>query len=239
MALFFEIIDGTSKGKKCKIAAGLQIGRSRGDFIVNDPKISSLHAQVEQDAKGELILVDAGSSNGIVINQQKVRSIKIMRGVAFRLGKTSFKIVEGDANDSAAISVKRHDSWQAPIRYALQEQLPKVKKPELSKTLITWEPFAKPLRLSFIQGIQAEDEWILGFGPRQAGAAQADLFLKEPTAPDLAFELFATDEGVEFKTEYPKIVKINGASVETSSLKDNDIIEIGITKIKINYLLTP
>ncbi|MGE0633582.1 MAG: FHA domain-containing protein, partial [Pseudobdellovibrionaceae bacterium] len=234
--LFFEIIEGPSQGKKCRITPGLQIGRSKGDFLVNDPKISSLHAQVEQDAKGNLLLVDTGSSNGIVINQQKVRQIKIMRGVVFRLGKTAFKIVESDTFDPISLALMGHETGHAFLRHKLQEQVLALGDPFVSLKTSNVYPFRYPMRMTFIQGIQAEEDWILGFGPRKAGSAQLDLFLKDPAAPDLAFELIPEKGGVNFRTFFPEIVKVNGDSLSSCTLHDDDVIEIGITRIQINFL---
>lgn len=230
MALFIEIIEGSGKGRKCKVTAGLQIGRAKGDFIVNDPKISGLHAQIEEDAKGNLILADAGSSNGIIINQQKVRQIKIMLGVTFQLGKTHFRIIETELSPIIS-SMLEKETWRAVLRRCLSaEPAPSQNQQSLV------EAFVQPLKLSFIQGIQAEEEWLLGFGPRQAGSSQFDLFLKDSVAPDIAFELRPSPEGVELINRAPEILKINDQSPTVCLLKNDDMIEIGLTKIKVSFI---
>ena len=71
---------------------GLVIGRgSDADLRINDPGISRSHAQirVNRHASGlEVDIVDLGSTNGIVVNGQKVRHAVLGEGSRIEIGST-------------------------------------------------------------------------------------------------------------------------------------------------------
>jgi pSer/pThr/pTyr-binding forkhead associated (FHA) protein len=91
------------------------------------------------------------------------------------------------------------------------------------------------VKLTFIGGVQAETRWILGYGPRRAGAASIDLPIFESGAPDVCFEIIPSPEGVTFRTNHPKEVTLNGEQLRVQSLKEGDMIAIGQTRIEVEF----
>ena len=73
-------------------APGLTIGRgTEADLRINDPGISRLHAQirVNHGAAGDQVdIVDLGSTNGIVVDGQKVRHAMLAEGTRIEIGST-------------------------------------------------------------------------------------------------------------------------------------------------------
>src|SRR5918994_3068140 len=71
---------------------GLLIGRgSEADLRINDPGISRNHAQIRvtgRDASLQIDIVDLGSTNGIVVNGQKVRHAVLGEGSRIEIGST-------------------------------------------------------------------------------------------------------------------------------------------------------
>jgi len=71
---------------------GLVIGRgTEADLRINDPGISRLHAEIRVNGTsgGEQIdIVDLGSTNGIVVNGQKVRHAVLEEGTRIEIGTT-------------------------------------------------------------------------------------------------------------------------------------------------------
>jgi hypothetical protein len=71
---------------------GLVIGRgSEADLRINDPGISRRHAQIRVDAAGpqvQIDIVDLGSTNGIVVNGQKVQQAALQEGTRIEIGST-------------------------------------------------------------------------------------------------------------------------------------------------------
>ena len=71
---------------------GLVIGRgSDADLRINDPGISRMHAQIRVNSSGQglqIDIVDLGSTNGIVVNGQKVRQAVLYEGSRIEIGST-------------------------------------------------------------------------------------------------------------------------------------------------------
>ena len=71
---------------------GLVIGRgSDADLRINDPGISRRHAQIRVSAAGPQVkidIVDLGSTNGIVVNGQRVQQAALHEGSRIEIGST-------------------------------------------------------------------------------------------------------------------------------------------------------
>jgi hypothetical protein len=71
---------------------GLVIGRgSDADLRINDPGISRRHAQIRVSAAGPQVkidIVDLGSTNGIVVNGQRVEQAALQEGSRIQIGST-------------------------------------------------------------------------------------------------------------------------------------------------------
>jgi FHA domain/von Willebrand factor type A domain len=60
------------------------------DIVIDDQFMSSRHCEVRNEG-GNYKLVDLGSTNGIVVNDKKVREHELVDNDQFRLGRTEFK----------------------------------------------------------------------------------------------------------------------------------------------------
>jgi hypothetical protein len=72
-----------------------RIGRGTDtDLRIDDPGISRNHAEIRQQG-GDVTIVDAGSTNGIVINGQKVQQARLDDGATVVLGSTTLTFHAG------------------------------------------------------------------------------------------------------------------------------------------------
>jgi Protein of unknown function (DUF3662)/FHA domain len=66
-----------------------RIGRGTDcDLRIDDPGISRHHAEIRQQG-GDVVIVDAGSTNGIVIDGERVEQARLVNGARIQLGNTS------------------------------------------------------------------------------------------------------------------------------------------------------
>jgi Protein of unknown function (DUF3662)/FHA domain len=66
-----------------------RIGRgSDCDLRIDDPGISRHHAEIRQQG-GDVVIVDAGSTNGIVIDDERVEQARLADGARIQLGSTT------------------------------------------------------------------------------------------------------------------------------------------------------
>ncbi|WP_415063460.1 FHA domain-containing protein [Bdellovibrio sp.] len=229
MVTFIEIVDGPNEGSRFKVEEGLTLGRSKADIIIKDPKVSSTHAQFAIDGKGQFVLVDLDSSNGLHIAGRRVKKVALLSGVIFEVGRTQFQVVT--VEEEAAIDFSRLITWRSIIKERLQD----LEVPQNFSSRVL-QSFSPALKLSFIQGIQTDEEIILGYGPRHAGADSLDIELLDEEAPKEAFELHPGPGMVEIKIKALGRVTLNNKSIDAEMLKDGDLISVGNTLIKVTYL---
>jgi len=229
MVLFLEILDGPQQGSRFKIENGHVIGRNRGNIPINDEKVSGAHAKFELDNKGQFVLTDLDSSNGIRSGNRRVKRVAMMPGVVFRLGRTTFQVVT--AEEPLAEQFSRARTWKENLADALPLETVRNRVPEGAA-----KPFSPPLNLKFIQGLQTDESLLLGYGPRRAGAQSLDIDIKDPEAPSLAFEILPGDGLAQLRNLCRNKLKLNNKQVETEILQDGDLIQIGTTIIKVNYI---
>jgi hypothetical protein len=227
MVTFLEILSGPQMGLKYQLEAGLQIGRTKGHVLIEDPKVSGLHAQVEIDERGQLFLNDLNSVNGIYINGLQLRRIALLPGTSFEIGRTLFKVVQMDTEEVLVSPM----TWQEALRQLVSKMAP---APTEDRPKI--QVFTNPLRLTFVQGIQTDKSLVLSYGPRSFGANSLDVELLDPEAPSLAFEIHPLPGGALFKNLAPKSVSLNKQIIQSENLNDGDMISVGNSQILVSYI---
>ena len=69
----FWVKEGSRRGQIHKIKDGTTIGRSRGDIIMDDPKVSNPHAKLTLENE-QFVIWDFGSKNGTSVNGERIRA---------------------------------------------------------------------------------------------------------------------------------------------------------------------
>lgn len=231
MILFLEVLSGPLQGSKYRIRPGLAIGRREGDILlVDDGKVSGLHGKVELDNKGQQVLIDQGSANGFVINNRRVKKIAMIPGVTFRVGDTGFIAVELSESEAEALAPQK--TWRDHLVEALE------KSPAENRVIpgaaLTFTP---AVQLEFVQGLQTDELVTLGYGPRTAGQGHLDIELKEPEAPEVAFEIHPGPGAALFRDKSGGKILVNSkAPKDNQLLNDGDVIGLGATLIRVRYL---
>jgi pSer/pThr/pTyr-binding forkhead associated (FHA) protein len=99
-------LEGTLAGRSFPIAdGGLDIGRAEENHVVllNDPAVSRFHARLLYD-NGSLWLRDAGSRNGVFVNDKRLTDHKDLRvGDVVRIGQSVFEVRwQGDEGEATS-----------------------------------------------------------------------------------------------------------------------------------------
>ncbi len=229
MDLFFDVIEGAAKGSRHKIKNGMSVGRLEGDLILNDSKVSSLHARVGKDDRGRFLLVDNNSSNGMFINGQRVGKATLLPGLTLQIGQTLLKVVE---EGFGAFVLQPEKNWEEMLEEAFIKGETLVK--QIDKGVSLFQP---ALKLTFIQGIQTDQIWELSYGPRHFGKASFEFPLFEPNCPDQCFVLAPLSPSeIEFQTRHPHKVLLNEQEKSSEKIKRGTLIRIGDTVIEIDFI---
>ncbi len=105
MATYIIVTDGPMKGERFEIKGGERVGRDQGEIVLNDPKVSHLHALIKKSLLGQLTLADQKSKNGIIFEGKQVDRVKLNDGVEFRIGANSFKVETATKDDKTHTKV--------------------------------------------------------------------------------------------------------------------------------------
>lgn len=230
MVILLEVLTGNSKGQLFRVTSGKTLGRSRGDWIFDDSNMSSSHAKIELDNKRQFVLVDLQSSNGILLNKQKVRRVALLPGVKFFLGKTGF-VVRSTSEAEADLLVPLL-GWKDLLKDYL------TKNPPANEFVQKVFAFSPILELDFLQGPSLEETWIIGFGPRLVGSASWDLELLDPESPENAFQLVADLGKPRLLNLCGERLKVNSQVVESVILTDGDEITIDRYRLKVRFRIS-
>lgn len=244
MSLLLEVLLKNNLSEQYPLYNGLKIGRKKGDILINDLKMSALHACIETDLEGHLKLVDLGSANGIIFEGRRVKKLELTPGLSFQMGHTRFRIVESEeASDPLELGFSLAEPDIAPSKAASEplssplDESQRRDQNQLSQILqraaltirdssVPIRPFSPPLKVSIINGPQAHTQWILSYGPRKIGSQTLDLLIFDQNTPDVCFELVPQEDGTLFMTAYPDHVLFNGKEKSSEMVKDGDEITI-------------
>ncbi|MCE3010688.1 MAG: FHA domain-containing protein [Proteobacteria bacterium] len=221
MSYYLEIISGPVPLGRFKVKAGYRLGRSTGEILLPDSKISALHAQIETDQNGQYFLVDRGSSNGIKVDGKKVDRLRLLQGIIFQVGKTLLRVVLETEPEDEEETRPRVQTWKD----SLFEELPRLKKSNLPADGLI-QPFRRRVFLEFTAGPQAPKSLAIGYGPRIFGRDSLDFELIEPLAEDASFRIAAVNGNPVLQPLQPGVL-INGVEGGDIELRHGDEIRLG------------
>lgn len=260
MNIALKIITGPQMGQIFTVNKALTIGR-QGDIVLEDPKVSGVHAHIAKSSSGRWMLTDNESKNGIRVKDIRVKGVSLKPGVRFEIGDSTFEVMGTDAPKEAPSPVKGRSTpserpavVNAPAAAdggpAMTPEKPKKKQRYWYDVLAEFlshnrnafsdkpaalAPLEPALVLEFVRGIQMNSKWILGYGPRRFGPRCIDLPIWEPNAPEVCFEIHPTKDGILFKTDHAGKVRLNDQAVDSHILRVGDTISIHETLIEVDF----
>jgi pSer/pThr/pTyr-binding forkhead associated (FHA) protein len=92
VVLCLEMVEGDAVGTRYPLKDKTVIGRSKTDINTNDAKTSRHHAAIELKEDG-YYFIDLKSTNGSFINDQEVRTKRLVAGDLIKIGDASFKVI--------------------------------------------------------------------------------------------------------------------------------------------------
>ena len=257
-SMILRITSGLLEGKVFPVEENAVLGRSKGNILLEDPKISNPHAQIYK-SDNQYILKNLSSKRGIRYRDKTVSFIILQPGVVFQLGSTTFQVDENVPLSQVTGTSQEQNVSLSQVTGTSQEQsvsslsvpneqidtdgedikIEFLKQLESSVRILKDESrslnFLKnPIQLQFEQGAQKNTVWNLCYLPRKIGSIDADLPLIDPQAPEISFELFLEKEKVMFFTYHKDIVLLNYQHTQKTPLKDGDLIIIGAVYIRVS-----
>lgn len=251
MGLSLKIISGPQAGKIFTIKPGMIVGRAETDVTISDPKISGRHAKFEINKDGALVLTDLGSTNGMRVQGQRIMQVVLAPGLQVKIGNTDCLFDEFD-NKVDAPSAENEKLPPIPAVDTNENDASIVIEPatwteyfsdlsvsaqsKINSDRHKLYPFKPLLKLTAIQGLQAGQEWSLGYGPRAVGIHSLDVILMSPESPKIAFTITPSGPNAKFATESPEKVRLNGQSKKAEILQEGDLIQFENTTLRVSFI---
>ncbi|HPI40827.1 MAG TPA: FHA domain-containing protein, partial [Pseudobdellovibrionaceae bacterium] len=226
---YLEGLEGPLAGGYYLLENGTTFGRSQGDIILKDSKVSTSHAKVVVDAAGRYFVLDLDSGNGLFLGDQRVKKVSLLSGVVFQIGRSAFKVHEGAIQDIERLGIIR--PWRSRLISLLENVT--LKDDYIKGNGL---PFIPAIKLEFIQGIQLSQSETFYYGPRMVGQKSLDLELLDPKAPEKAFLLIPQGRSAKIKIFDSQKVLINNQPLKEHNLREGDIIGFGSSLIQVSYV---
>jgi RNase P/RNase MRP subunit p29 len=239
MGLHFIILDSTDPsvlGKSIELKPGLIIGRAKGNLIIEDDRISTVHAEIQVNNQGEFFLVDKDSRNGIKVQGKRITKLLLSPGVIFQIGNTLIETTY--VKTQPQIHDQKDDG--SDLRTEAYDLLENIELLEFNSKKPMF--FDKPIKLNVIQGVQLNQSWQLEYGPYKFGSGCVGGILIGDNMPLEVFEVYETNSGKMIRVlGEERVVRLNTILLTNESIIDNgDIISIHlsgneITRIKFEF----
>lgn len=121
---FLKVVSGARQGLNVPLSNSqpLMIGRKRGDLLLEDPLVSSSHAQIVP-RDDTWVLQDLGSTNGTMVDGRLIREVALRPGAEISVGNTRMVLFVGMAESSISSSPRSAAGGQLEIAWLLDEEL--------------------------------------------------------------------------------------------------------------------
>jgi pSer/pThr/pTyr-binding forkhead associated (FHA) protein len=228
MGLELKIIDSTDSsviGKVYEIQPGIVIGRAKGNIIIEDDRMSSVHAEIQVNNQGDCFLVDKDSRNGIKVEGKRITKLLLTEGQVFQIGNT---VIEAIFNANPVKSTSNQELKEKNLFLEAERLIS-----ETSKSSEDFKPpvfFNDPLKLIVIQGLQLNQKWVLDYGPFKFGSGCVGGLLIGKNMPETVFELTQSASGFIIKplTKSPIIFLNTVPLLNDSLIEKGDILSLEI-----------
>jgi pSer/pThr/pTyr-binding forkhead associated (FHA) protein len=242
---FLKVVSGSRQGLNVALTANepLVIGRKRGDLVLDDPLVSSTHAQIICREDG-FIIQDMGSTNGTLVDGRLIREAPLRPGAEIAIGNSRLVLFVGlDDADTENSVLETARSSATELAWLLDEELVEFKGPQ-DRTSSSNDVIDQDLRLP--PSLRATVECVAGadagkvfrftrgnvtIGRKTGEIPLTDLEISRRHAVIEVFGremIFLRDLGSTNGTYH------NGQRVKVSRLRNGDTVGIGRSVLKLD-----
>jgi pSer/pThr/pTyr-binding forkhead associated (FHA) protein len=242
---FLKVVVGSRQGLNVPLPDDepLVIGRKRGDLLLDDPLVSSTHAQLIPRDDG-WVIQDLGSTNGTLVDGRLVREATLRPGAEISIGNTRMVLFVGLEDSGSEMRTQESGATRAlELAWLLDEELVELKGPA-DKTRSAADVIDQDLRLP--PGLRTSVECVAGadagkvfrftrgsvtIGRRTGEVPLADLEISRRHAVIEVFGremIFLRDLGSTNGTYH------NGQRISVSRLRNGDTIGVGRSVLKLD-----
>ena len=205
----------------------MTIGRSAdNDIVIDDPKISRHHARLINNGNG-FAIEDAGSTNGVMVDERKVSHSSLNNDSVVKIGSTQFRIPDITSSAVANSANKSSVNNIAPKIVANSDKQPVMtmvrEKPVVGNT--TW--------LTIQTGVQQGKRFELDGDLKSIGRSSSNDINVSDSSVSRAHAVVKNQDGkyVIFDNGSSSGTLVNDEKIGGLKLKTNETLSIGETEL--------
>ncbi|MEZ4704378.1 MAG: FHA domain-containing protein [Bdellovibrionota bacterium] len=235
------VVEGVDHGLTVEIdKSPFTLGRSRADFVLTDKKVSSIHARFEIQGKFAKV-IDENSTNGILLNGQKVRESNLNNLDMIDLGfsKIRVNLVENlkffKQKNLSKEDKERSNESKPDINSMIDEELSAFSKWDLSNPSLKEVRKSKkakyPYGLVVRKGLDRGKEMFFDREEIIIGRSNANFVLKD-TDVSRTHAIITIDASKKLSIKDMNSTNgtyVNQKKITQSDLKVGDLIQVGET----------
>lgn len=261
MYIYFEILSGAEMGQYFRVRPNNRFGSGDCEIKLSDPTLPALHSQILLDNKSRLVLVCTNAVFEISADGKIMKKVILEDGLNLKIANSSLKVhildkPINDAHDPLRPMANLENNLQNLLNPTedLLSRTFKVQRESPNKSLIdglqtllesaqnpnspaSFRLFCRPVVLRIEKGAQAEDEFIVSWGPRDFGPLVLEFPIEFPPFPRVLFTLTPNANGdIVFSTKHSDFARVSGQSDSTCVMKSGDRIIAGNSTILVEFL---
>lgn len=233
MAEYLTVWEGQNPRQTVPLSreAPVVIGRKQCDIVVDDPKVSGRHCQLQWKDNGWWV-EDLGSTNGTFIDGKRVTSHALSESLDVLIGRHRFTISTAKATNRPARGYRSND---AVVSWPLSEDL--VMRTGAEQTLgqtLAW-PSGLRLALEVVTGADAGRVYRVASGSTEIGRDQGGVPLQdtEVSRRHAMLECFGPSALFVRDLGSTNGTYVNGRSVRIARVVSGDTIGVGGTVLRL------
>jgi len=227
LKIYLEVLEGTEAGAKFEIRKlSTTIGRKDCDIILSDPAVSARHCTIEV-SKEDITIYDNNSTNGTFVNGDRVSGCPLKNLDEIKIGESKllisivsdpYAIYEGQVAEVEVSALKPDEGT-----FVIAEGVPNPKLPEEFQAV-----------LEVVEGPNKGERFKLSHRSTVLGRSQeADVILSDDAVSGrhCQIEIHSKDKITIKDLASTNGTRVNGVLVSAVKIRNQDIIEIGKTKM--------
>lgn len=264
MYTYLEITSGSNKGMVYRLQPNLRVGSSsQCEVPLLDPEAPPIHSMIMLDHKDQMVLVCTNAVYEIVANNRIVKKTVLEDDKSLQIANTHlrvritqkplvgavdpFLLRQAELPNNTVLTSKEILEINDQSKIAIIETPKSRLMKELNSLLVSFNTpfphphsfklFKRPILLKVESGPQADDEFLVAWGPRDFGPQSLEFQLEFPPFPAILFTLSPNAEGdIVFSTNHPNFASVSGQILPTGVITSGSKIIAGNSTISVEFL---
>jgi pSer/pThr/pTyr-binding forkhead associated (FHA) protein len=206
----------------------MTLGRKSADIILDDPKVSSLHAEVRREGAG-IVLADLESTNGTLVNKLPITKVELTDQDVIEVGSSTLcffvdsRDFHGPTEETQAGSRRKEDTQSQDFK---------------AESLTTTKTISQMVvRLEILEGPQTGKKFKLKKPHITIGRNETDLVLMDLDVSRVHALIEVLGKSSVFLKDMGSTngTLVDGKRIQSEKMSSGDTFVVGSTRLKLTF----